>query len=239
MNETTRDRSAVEAFDVVKLFDGGVVRALDGLNLRIERGEFVAITGPSGCGKSTLIHLIASLDTPTSGRILVNGRDVQSRDKNQLRRREVGLVFQLHNLLPHLNSLENVEIAMFGNGQGYREQRERARELLEEMGLSTKVKMTPPRLSGGERQRLAIARALANHPSIILADEPTGSLDSASVDRVLEVFRLIREERGVTILMATHDTHVAGTADRIIHMRDGRAVENGQPPSEGERDKTA
>jgi putative ABC transport system ATP-binding protein len=239
MSEKTQNPAAVKAIDVVKLFDGGVVRALDGLNLQIERGEFVAITGPSGCGKSTLIHLVASLDVPTSGKIMVNGHDLQSENKDRLRRKEIGLVFQLHNLLPHLNALENVEVAMLGNGLGYREQRERARELLEEMGLSAKAKMTPPRLSGGERQRLAIARALANHPSILLADEPTGSLDSASVDRVLDLFRRVREERGVTILMATHDTHVALTADRIIHMRDGRAVENGQTPSEGERDKTA
>jgi ABC-type lipoprotein export system ATPase subunit len=227
MSEKGQAPAAIEAIGVVKLFDGGVVRALDGLNLRVERGDFVAITGPSGCGKSTLIHLIAALDVPTAGRILVNGKGLRSGSNDRLRRHEVGLVFQLHNLLPHLNALENVEIAMFANGMGYREQRERARELLEEMGLSARAKMTPPRLSGGERQRLAIARALANHPSIILADEPTGSLDSASVDRVLDLFRRIREERGVTILMATHDMHVAATADRIEKMRDGRIVEDG------------
>jgi putative ABC transport system ATP-binding protein len=226
MSERGQAPAAIEAIGVVKLFDGGVVRALDGLNLRVERGDFVAITGPSGCGKSTLIHLIAALDVPTAGRILVNGKGLRSGSNDRLRRHEVGLVFQLHNLLPHLNALENVEIAMFANGMGYREQRERARELLEEMGLSARAKMTPPRLSGGERQRLAIARALANHPSIILADEPTGSLDSASVDRVLDLFRRIREERGMTILMATHDMHVAATADRITKMRDGRIVED-------------
>jgi ABC-type lipoprotein export system ATPase subunit len=219
--------AAIEAIDVVKLFDGGVVRALDGVNLRVERGDFVAITGPSGCGKSTLIHLIAALDVPTAGRILVNGKGLRSGSNDRLRRHEVGLVFQLHNLLPHLNALENVEIAMFANGMGHRQQRERARDLLEEMGLSARTRMTPPRLSGGERQRLAIARALANHPSIILADEPTGSLDSASVDRVLDLFRRIRGERGVTVLMATHDMHVAATADRIEKMRDGRIVEDG------------
>jgi len=227
MSEKTPDPAAIQAINVVKLFDGGVVRALDGVNLRIERGEFMAITGPSGCGKSTLIHLIAALDVPTSGRILVNGQGLRSGSNDRLRRHEVGLVFQLHNLLPHLNALENVEIAMFANGMGHRHQRERARELLEEMGLSAKAKMTPPRLSGGERQRLAIARALANRPSIILADEPTGSLDTASVDRVLAVFRRIREERGVTILMATHDMHVAGISDRVVYMRDGRIVEDG------------
>jgi ABC-type lipoprotein export system ATPase subunit len=227
MSERSRAPAAIEAIDVVKLFDGGVVRALDGVNLRIERGDFVAITGPSGCGKSTLIHLIAALDAPTAGRILVNGKGLRSGSNDRLRRHEVGLVFQLHNLLPHLNALENVEIAMFANGMGHRQQRERARDLLEEMGLSARTRMTPPRLSGGERQRLAIARALANHPSIILADEPTGSLDSASVDRVLGLFRRIREERGVTVLMATHDMHVAATADRIAKMRDGRIVEDG------------
>jgi len=134
MSEKTPDPAAIQAINVVKLFDGGVVRALDGVNLRIERGEFMAITGPSGCGKSTLIHLIAALDVPTSGRILVNGQGLRSGSNDRLRRHEVGLVFQLHNLLPHLNALENVEIAMFANGMGHRHQRERARELLEEMG---------------------------------------------------------------------------------------------------------
>jgi putative ABC transport system ATP-binding protein len=225
MSKGGRPPAAIETLDVVKEFDGGIVRALDGVTMTVGRGEFAAVMGPSGCGKSTLLHLVAALDVPTSGKIIVNGRDLRSAGNERFRRSEVGLVFQLHNLLPHLNALENVVMPMFSNGNGHREQRQRARELLEEVGLSTKEKMTPPRLSGGERQRLAIARALANHPSIILADEPTGSLDSDATDRILDLFRRIREEQGVTIMLVTHDMHVAATADRIVYMRDGRVVD--------------
>jgi putative ABC transport system ATP-binding protein len=226
MSEATPSPAAIQTIDVVKLFDGGLVHALDGVAMTVGRGEFVAVMGPSGSGKSTLLHLVAALDVPTSGTIIVNGRDLRSAGNERFRRSEVGLVFQLHNLLPHLNALENVVVPMFSNGMGYRQQRERARELLEAVDLSAKEKMTPPRLSGGERQRLAIARALANNPPIILADEPTGSLDSASADRILALFRRIREQRGVTIMLVTHDMHVAVAADRIMYMRDGRIVED-------------
>ena len=224
MSEATPSPAAIQTIDVVKLFDGGIVHALDGVTMTVVRGEFVAVMGPSGSGKSTLMHLVAALDVPTSGTIIVNSRDLRSAGNERFRRSEVGLVFQLHNLLPHLNALENVVMPMFSNGMGHRQQRERARELLEAVGLSAKEKMTPPRLSGGERQRLAIARALANRPSIILADEPTGSLDSAAADRILDLFRRIREERGVTIMLVTHDMHVAAAADRTMYMRDGRIV---------------
>jgi putative ABC transport system ATP-binding protein len=225
MSKARSSQTAIQMVDVAKAFDGGIVRALDGVTMTVERGEFVAVMGPSGSGKSTLLHLVAALDVPTSGRIIVNGRDLRSAGNERFRRSEVGLVFQLHNLLPHLNALENVEVPMFSNGMGHRQQRERARELLDEVGLLAKEKMTPPRLSGGERQRLAIARALANHPSTILADEPTGSLDSDSADRILALFRRIREEQGVTILLVTHDMHVATAADRVVYMRDGRIVD--------------
>jgi putative ABC transport system ATP-binding protein len=224
MSEPGTQQPAIETFDVVKEFDGGILRSLDGVSISIAHGEFVAVTGPSGCGKSTLLHLIASLDAPTSGRIVVNGRDLREAGNERYRRSEVGLVFQLHNLLPHLTALENIEIPMFSNGMSHRLQRERARELLAAVGLSAKEKATPPRLSGGERQRLAIARALANSPSIVLADEPTGSLDSAAADKILDLFREIRAQRGVTILMVTHDMHVAAAADRVIRMRDGRIL---------------
>jgi ABC-type lipoprotein export system ATPase subunit len=231
MSEGTPSPTAIQTVNVVKVFDNGLVRALDGVTMTVERGEFVAVMGPSGSGKSTLLHLVAALDVPTSGTIIVNGRDLHSAGNERFRRSEVGLVFQLHNLLPHLNALENVVVPMFSNGMGHREQRERARELLEAVDLSAKEKVTPPRLSGGERQRLAIARALANHPSVILADEPTGSLDSAAADRILALFRRIRGEQGVTILLVTHDMHVAAAADRIMYMRDGRIVE--APPAGG------
>jgi putative ABC transport system ATP-binding protein len=214
--------AAIQTHDLVKEFDAGLSRALDGVSIAIEPGEFVAVTGPSGCGKSTLLHLIAALDAPTSGTIVVNGRDLSESGNDTYRRCDVGLVFQLHNLLPHLTALENVEIAMFSNGMSHRAQRERALELLAAVGLAPKERIAPPKLSGGERQRLAIARAMANAPSIILADEPTGSLDSVSVEKVLDLFREIRERQNVTILLVTHDMNVAGAADRMIRMRDGR-----------------
>jgi len=226
MSEGPRPTPAIQMIDVVKLFDDGLIRALDGVTMAVEHGEFLAVTGPSGCGKSTLLHLIAALDVPTSGRIIVNGHDLLHTTDDRYRRSEVGLIFQLHNLLPHLSALENIEIAMFSNGMGHGQQRERARELLAAVGLSTKERTSPPRLAGGERQRLAVARALTNNPSIILADEPTGNLDSASADLILTLFRRIREERRVTIVLVTHDAHVAAAADRMIQMRDGRVVED-------------
>jgi putative ABC transport system ATP-binding protein len=225
MSDQSSASSAIRAIDVVKIFDDGMIRALNGVNLTVASGEFVAITGPSGCGKSTLLHLIAALDIPTSGSIYVNGNDLRSRSADRYRRDEVGLIFQLHNLLPHLSAIENIEVAMFSNGLNYSEQREKARELLAPVELSEKENAPPPKLSGGQRQRLAIARALANDPSIVLADEPTGSLDSESSERLLELFGRIRKERGSTILLVTLDSHVAAAADRVVTMRDGRIAE--------------
>ncbi len=225
MNDRT-EAPAIQTFDLTKIYDDGAVRALDGTTLAIQKAEWVAVTGPSGCGKSTLLHLLAALDQPTSGRVVVQGRDLRTRrDLNRYRRLEIGLVFQLHNLLPNLTALQNIEVAMMGNGLGQREQRRRAAALLDELELTGKARVTPPRLSGGQRQRLAIARALANDPGIILADEPTGSLDSRAAEHVLKLVQRIRDERGVTVVMVTHDAHVAAAADRIIEMRDGRIVE--------------
>jgi putative ABC transport system ATP-binding protein len=235
MSSSDAGTGAIRTGDVVKIFDGGVVRALNGVTLQVAPGEFVAITGPSGCGKSTLLHLLAALDTPTSGSIFVNGRDLRShRDLNRYRRNEIGLVFQLHNLLPHLTTLQNVEIPMFSNGLGHPQQRQRAEELLAAVDLSKKARVKLPKLSGGERQRLAVARALANDPSILLADEPTGSLDTASVQNLLALLGRLRKDRGLTILLVTHDAGVADAADRIIHMVDGRVLDRqsrvtGQP----------
>lgn len=213
----------IEITDLVKHFDNGRVKALDGINLRIEPGEFVAISGRSGCGKSTLLHLIAALDRPTRGTIVVNGTDIAQLPRlDRYRRDVIGLVFQLHNLLPHLTAQQNVEVAMIGAGLNRREQRERATKLLDQVGLGDRAVNRPPELSGGERQRVAIARALANKPSIILADEPTGSLDTESVEGVLALFQQLRRDLGVTILLVTHDQAVARSADRIIKMRDGR-----------------
>ncbi len=215
---------AVDLVEVCKYFDAGAVKALDGLSLRVERGESVAVSGPSGCGKSTMLHLIAALDVPTSGTIRVGGADISlERDLPRYRRRHIGLVFQLHNLLPQLSARQNVEIAMFGTGLGARERRDRARALLADVGLEEMEDRLPTRLSGGERQRVAIARALANRPELLLADEPTGSLDEISVERVLELLSRLREEHpGMTLILVTHDARVAQAADRIVSLRAGR-----------------
>ncbi|HEY1322573.1 MAG TPA: ABC transporter ATP-binding protein, partial [Streptosporangiaceae bacterium] len=187
---------AVEMNDVTKAYDGGLIKALNGLSLRVERGESVAVTGPSGCGKSTMLHLIAALDRPTSGTIRVSGADL-AREENLpgYRRRQIGLVFQLHNLVPQLSAVQNVEVAMFGTHLSRRQRRDRARTLLADVDLAGLEARPPTKLSGGERQRVAIARALANEPELLLADEPTGSLDERSVDLVLDLFARLRAER--------------------------------------------
>ena len=215
---------AVEMIDVRKYFENGAVKALDGLTMRVERGEWVALTGPSGCGKSTTLNLIAALDKPTAGVIRVDGADLSGeRDLPGYRRRHIGLVFQLHYLLPQLSAVENVEVAMFGTGIGRRERGDRARSLLADVGLVGLDARSPTKLSGGERQRVAIARALANEPPLLLADEPTGSLDDQAVDTVLDLFSRLRAERpGMTIIIVTHDARVAATAERVVHMRGGR-----------------
>lgn len=217
---------AIEAIDVRKTFDKGVVTALDGLTMRVDPGEYVAITGRSGCGKSTLMHLIAALDHPDSGTLRVNGTDItRPTHVNRYRRHEVGLVFQLHNLLPHLDALANIGVAMLGTHTSRSERRARATELLDLVELGHLAHRRPPEMSGGERQRVAIARALANRPGLLLADEPTGSLDSHAVELVLRLIQDLRAEEHVTVVMVTHDDHVAHSADRIIYMDDGRVVD--------------
>jgi putative ABC transport system ATP-binding protein len=214
---------AVEVTDVVKTFDRSHVRALDGISLTIARNEFVAIMGPSGSGKSTLLNLLAALDRPDAGHIVVDGIDLtHKRHLARYRRDEVGLVFQLHNLLPHLDVRRNIEIAMFGGHLHRKQRRARANELLASVDLAGKEHRLPPELSGGERQRVAIARALANEPALLLADEPTGSLDPASIDRVLGVLHQLRDNSDVTIVMVTHDQSVAATADRTVTIEAGK-----------------
>ena len=217
----------VDVRNARKLYDGGLVRALDGATLQVASGEFVAVTGPSGCGKSTLLHLLAALDRPTSGTVAVDGRDIthlRPAKADTYRREEIGLVFQFHNLLPHLTAQQNVEIAMFGTHRPGRDRRERARSLLGDVGLRGSLERRPTELSGGERQRIAIARSLANEPRVLLADEPTGSLDSASVEMLLALLHQIQAARRLTIVLVTHDHAVAGAADRVVHMADGRVL---------------
>jgi len=232
VSDSAAAQPAIVMRDVRKEFDGGVVRALGGVDLTVGRGEWIAITGPSGCGKSTLLHLLASLDGPTSGSIEVFGQSLASLpNPARFRKETVGLVFQLHNLLPQLTAVGNVEIAMFGSSLGRRERRARAGQLLVDVDLAGRELRQPTRLSGGERQRVAIARALANDPPLLLADEPTGSLDTASVVHVIELIRRLRIARPeLTVVMVTHDAQVAAAADRIVHMRDGQIdVEAAQP----------
>ena len=191
--------------------------------------------GPSGSGKSTLLHLLAALDRPTSGQIFVAGQDLaRLRDVDAFRARTVGLIFQLHNLIPTLTAIENVEIPMYEGPFGGRVRRERARQLLTWVGLTDRVNHRPGQLSGGERQRVAIARALANQPPIILADEPTGSLDSRSGAEVLRLLREMNRAEGTTVVLVTHDPLIALATDRIITLRDGR-VQRDRPVADADR----
>ena len=220
MNELNGARSAVDVRQVTRVYPGRVT-ALVGVDLTVGYGETVAITGPSGCGKSTLLHLLAGIDSPTSGSVTVAGRDLAHvGDLSSYRRNEVGLVFQFHNLLPKLSALANVELPMFGSHRSPRQRKIRAAQLLADVDLAGCEHRLPTELSGGERQRVAIARALANQPKILLADEPTGSLDSASTERFLALLERLGNE-GMTIVMVTHDSDVASHAHRIVEMSDG------------------
>jgi putative ABC transport system ATP-binding protein len=218
-------RPILEVRDLVKTFEEGRIRALNGVSMSVSRGEFVAVVGPSGCGKSTLLHLIAALDRPDSGVIQMNGSDLSStNDLSRYRAREVGLVFQLDNLLPTLSASENVQVPMFELGLSACERVRRSREILALVDLSDKDNKRPTELSGGERQRVAIARALANDSPLVLADEPTGRLDSTTSGLILDSLEDLRRKRQLTVILVTHDPAVASRADRIVHMLDGRVV---------------
>jgi len=203
---------------------GHTVRACDGINLAIAPGESVAVEGPSGSGKSTLLQLLGALDRPTSGSLRFDGRDISAlseRELTDLRLRHIGFVFQQFNLLPTLSAAENVEVVLAPTGMKAKARRARATELLGMVGLAERADHLPSRLSGGEQQRVAIARALANEPRVLLADEPTGNLDSRTADEVVDVLASVSRDHGTTLILVTHAEHVARRAARRVHMKDG------------------
>jgi putative ABC transport system ATP-binding protein len=205
----------------------GLVRAVDGVDLDIGAGETVAVMGPSGCGKSTLLHLLGGLDRPSGGEVSLNGRridDIGEKALARMRRTGVGFVFQAFHLMEELTAVENVELPALLAGRSPRGARRRAEELLEQIGLAERARFLPSALSGGQRQRVAIARALSNEPLVVLADEPTGNLDSAATLDVLQLFERLHEA-GQTLVVVTHDARIAATADRLISMRDGAFVD--------------
>ncbi len=222
--EIIKTKGLVKDYELGKI----KVRALNGVDLSIETGEFVAIMGPSGSGKSTLMHIIGCLDSPTEGDYYLDGTLVSKMRRNELaaiRNAKIGFVFQSFNLLPHLNILKNVELPLMYAGIAGKKRSLRAREILDSVGLSDRLRHKPGELSGGQRQRVAIARAIVNNPSIVLADEPTGNLDSTSGGDILEIFEQLHS-LGNTVIMVTHDAAVAARADRIIQIHDGK-IEDG------------
>jgi len=220
----------VELVNVTKRYEtpegGQAPPVLDGVALAAAAGESAAVVGPSGCGKSTLLNIIGTLDRPTSGRVLLAGRDLSGLGDEELaglRRREIGFVFQLHHLLPQCTALENVLVpALAGGGRVSRETEDRGRRLLERVGLADRMAYRPGHLSGGERQRVAVARALINGPRLLLADEPTGSLDRAAAERLEGLLVEINREEGVTLVVVTHAAHLAAGMGRVLELRDGR-----------------
>ena len=221
--------NVVEINNLVKTYENGHIKALNGIDLTIGEGEFVSIIGPSGSGKSTLLNMLGALDLPDSGSINVAGYDLISNKKlNEFRAKKIGFIFQLHNLIPNLSVVENIEIPMFTSKLSNSEMRVKALDLLAIVGLRDKASQKPSKLSGGERQRVAIARALANDPSIILADEPTGSLDSKTSTKILKQLIDLHRSQNVTLIIVTHDMDVAKLADRTIEVLDGKLVNAGE-----------
>lgn len=216
--------------NIIKTYTTGEITltALKGISLNVEAGEFVSIMGPSGCGKSTLMNVLGCLDKMTSGTYVLNGKDISGLVDNELaeiRCREIGFVFQSFNLLPRMNILENVELPMVYAGVSKKERREKALEALNRVDLSDRIKHRPNEISGGQKQRVAIARAIVNKPSVILADEPTGNLDTKVTQEIMKIIQELNNE-GATILLVTHEADVAQYSKRIIHMRDGEIIDD-------------
>ncbi len=219
-------KNIIELKNIKRSYENGKIKALDGVSLEIKKGEFVSIIGPSGSGKSTLLNMLGALDLPDEGEIHAAGYNLnKTKNIDKFRSKEIGFIFQLHNLIPNLTVLENIEIPMYESRLSSKKMHERALKLLEYVGLQEKANRKPTQLSGGERQRVAIARALANNPSIILADEPTGSLDSKTGQLILKRLKEIHEKENVTLIMVTHDMEVASMAERTIKVLDGRIVD--------------
>lgn len=221
----------IHASQIVKRFNIGTeneIEILHGIDLDVKKGEFVSIIGTSGSGKSTLMNIIGLLDKPTEGAYILDGIDVCRASDNQLshiRNQKIGFVFQTYNLIPRTSALKNVELPMLYAGVGAKERRERAKELLELVEMDKRMENTPDALSGGQKQRVAIARALVNNPSIILADEPTGALDSATGRKIMDLFHKLHEEQGITIVFITHSPELAKETERILTLKDGRIVD--------------
>jgi putative ABC transport system ATP-binding protein len=227
----------VQTESLTKVYGQGpaAVTALDAVSLRVVPGEFVAVMGPSGCGKSTLLHLIGGLDLPTSGQVIFDGQDLAGLDDarlTELRRRKIGFVFQFFNLIPVLNALENAALPLILDGIGQGEAESRAADWLRRVGLPDRHGHRPDQLSGGEQQRVAIARALVTEPALVLADEPTGNLDTRAGDEIATLLRRISEQWQRAILMVTHDPRIAAYADRIVLLQDGRIVDGAQLASD-------
>lgn len=223
----------IEAEGVTKIYAGAdaPVEALRGVSLSLAPGEFVAVVGPSGCGKSTLLHICGAMDRPTTGRIAMAGQFLDQLDDDgltELRRRRIGFVFQFFNLLPTLTVLENISLPLLLTGVTATAAATEARNVTERVALSARAAHFPRQLSGGEAQRVAIARAIVHRPLLVIADEPTGNLDSRTGAQVLNLLAELNRERGVTVLLATHEAHVAAAADRVVHMRDGFIERDGR-----------
>lgn len=233
--------SLIQAVELTKIYgkrDTALV-ALDHVNLNVGAGEFVSVMGPSGCGKSTLLHLLGGLDRPTEGSVMIDGErlDQLTDDKlTVLRRRKIGFIFQFYNLIPVLTALENAALPVTLDGEGAGSARERAAEWLEKVGLGDRLKSRPDQLSGGQQQRVAIARALIAEPKLILADEPTGNLDSKAADEIATLLRQVANEWGRAVLMVTHDAHNASYADRILYMKDGAILFDERRPADDYQD---
>jgi putative ABC transport system ATP-binding protein len=225
MNDADGHPPLLRAEGLVKTYADGDVQALRGVSLAIEVGEWVAITGPSGCGKTTLLQILGGLDRPTAGEVFFEGNPLGSFDLDAFRARRLGFVFQSFHLLPTLSALENVQVPMFEGPWPRSERSVRGGALLDEVGLSHRKLHRPSRLSVGERQRVAIARALANGPGLILANEPTGNLDSRTQGEIMELLARLRRERSLTLVVVTHSHEVAAAADREVRLRDGRIVD--------------